>query len=166
MAKLQIFFPNGTEATHDLMEGKTSVGRISENQLHIPDDSVSSRHAEVVYENANFYVRDLDSTNGTFINGSKTESAVLNHKDEVRFGSVACLFLSESTDSTIANNPSALEQQKPAELSTRPESFVSSSPIPRQKNGKDFTPLIVASAALVGLLAAGAALYIIFQPPA
>jgi pSer/pThr/pTyr-binding forkhead associated (FHA) protein len=166
MAKLQIFFPNGTEATHDLMEGKTSVGRISENQLHIPDDSVSSLHAEIVYENANFYVRDLDSTNGTFINGSKTESAVLNHKDEVRFGSVACLFLSESTDSTTANNSSALEQQKPAELSARPESFVSCSPIPRQKNGKDFTPLIVAVAAVVGLLAAGSALYIIFQPSA
>jgi pSer/pThr/pTyr-binding forkhead associated (FHA) protein len=68
MAKLQSFFPDGSEVTHDLPEEKTTVGRISENQLHIPDDSVSSRHAEIFFEHANFYVRDLDSTNGTFLN--------------------------------------------------------------------------------------------------
>ncbi|NDG73050.1 MAG: FHA domain-containing protein, partial [Proteobacteria bacterium] len=88
MAKLQIFFPNGTEATHDLMEGKTSVGRISENQLHIPDDSVSSLHAEIVYENANFYVRDLDSTNGTRVNDEKITEAQLQDRDRVQFGQI------------------------------------------------------------------------------
>ena len=166
MAKLQIFFPDGSEITHDLPEEKTSVGRISENQLHIVDDSVSSRHAEIIFENANFYVRDLDSTNGTFVNSSKIESAVLNHGDEVRFGSVACLFLSENADSVAAPEAAAVEEQRPAIQSVRPENFMSSSPIPRNKNGKDFSTLAVASAALIGVLAAAAALYLIFQTPA
>lgn len=166
MAKLKIFFPDGTETTHDLPEEKTSVGRISENQLHIPDDSVSSRHAEIFFENANFYVRDSDSTNGTFVNGSKIQGAVLNHGDEVRFGSVSCLFLSENTDSATTEAADIQKQQKPTIQSVRPESFTSSSPIPRNRNGKNLSPLAVASAALIGILAAAAALYLIFQTPA
>ena len=166
MAKLQIFFPDGSEITHDLPEEKTYVGRISENQLHIPDDSLSSRHAEIIFENANFYVRDLDSTNGTFVNGSKIESAVLNHGDEVRFGSVACLFLSENADSATTSEAAAIEEQKSAIQSVRPEKFTSSSPISRSRNGKDLSPLAVTSAALIGILAAAIALYLIFQTPA
>jgi pSer/pThr/pTyr-binding forkhead associated (FHA) protein len=165
MAKLKIFFPDGSEITHDLPEETTSVGRIAENQLHIPDDSASSRHAEILFENANFYVRDLDSTNGTFINGSKTESAVLKHGDEVRFGSVACLFISENADSAVAPEAAAIEEQQPSSKSVRPENFTSCSPTPRNKNSKDFSPLIVASAALIGIAATAAALYFIFQPP-
>jgi len=166
MAKLQIFFPDGTETTYDLPEEKTSVGRISENQLHVPDDSVSSRHAEIIFENANFYVRDLASTNGTFVNGSKIESAVLNHGDEVRFGSVACLFLSENSDSSKAAESPASEEQKAASRSTRPENFISSSPIPRNNHGKDFSTLAVLSAAIIGTLSAAAAIHFIFNPPA
>jgi pSer/pThr/pTyr-binding forkhead associated (FHA) protein len=163
MAKLQIFFPDGSEITHDLPEEKTFVGRISENQLQIPDDSLSSRHAEIIFENANFYVRDVNSTNGTFVNGSKIESAVLNHGDEVRFGSVACLFLSESSDSTTTSGSAPIAEQKSAIQSVRPANFTSFSPIPPCKNGKDLRPLAVTSAALIGILAASTALYLIFQ---
>lgn len=166
MAKLQIFFPDGSEITHDLPEEKTSVGRTSENQLHIADISVSTRHAEIIFENANFYVRDLGSTNGTFVNSSKIQSAVLNHGDEVRFGSVACLFLSENADSATTPDAADIEEQKPATQSSRPENFKSSSPIPRNKNGKDISPLVVAAAAVIGVLATAAALYLIFQTPA
>lgn len=165
MAKLLIFFPDGSEITHDLPEEKTSVGRISENQLHIPDDSVSSRHAEIIFENANFFVRDLDSTNGTFVNSSKIESAVLKHGDEVRFGSVACFFLSENSDSASAVEAASSEEQNPATKSVRPENFISTSPLPRNKNNKDFSTLAVVSAALLGTAATAAALYYIFQPP-
>lgn len=166
MAKLQIFFPDGSEITHDLPEEKTSVGRISENQLHIPDDSVSSRHAEIIFENANFFVRDLDSTNGTFVNSSKIESAVLKHGDEVRFGSVACLFLSENSDSANAVEAISSEEQNPASKSVRPENFTSTSPIPRNQNSRDFSTLAVVSALVLGTAAAAAAIYFITQPPA
>ena len=162
MAKLQIFLPNGSEITHDLPEEKTSVGRIAENQLHIPEDSVSSQHAEILFENANFYVRDLNSTNGTFVNGSKTESAVLKHGDEVRFGSIACLFISENADSAVAPEAAAAEDQLPSTKSVRPQNFTSCSPIPRNTNGNDFSPRFVAWAALIGIAATAAALFFIF----
>lgn len=166
MAKLQIFFPDGTEATHDLPEEKTSIGRVPENQLHIPDDSVSSHHAEIIFENANFYVRDLNSTNGTYVNGSKTDSAALKHGDEVRFGSVACLFLIGNADAVAAAESNVMEEQTTAIQSKRPEEFVSSSPAPRTGNGKESSPILVALAALLGIGATAAAVYLIFQPPA
>jgi len=166
MAKLHIFFPDGSEVTHDLPEEKTSVGRISENQLHIMDDSVSSRHAELIFENGNFFVHDLGSTNGTFLNSSSIESAVLKHGDEVRFGSVACLFISENAESPATTEAASQDVQLPAIKSRRPETFKSSSPIPHNQNNKDFGALAVIAAALLGSAAAGAALYFIFQPPA
>ncbi|MEI8292977.1 MAG: FHA domain-containing protein [bacterium] len=166
MAKLQIFFPDGSEITHDLPEEKTSVGRISENQLHIPDESVSSCHAEIIFENSNFSLHDLDSTNGTFVNGSKIQSTILKHGDEVRFGSVACQFISENTDSSTTLDAAPLEEQVPATQSIRPENFTTSSPIARHRGGKDLGVLATVVATIAGFLAAGVALYFIFQPPA
>ena len=81
MAKLQIFLPAGDEITHDLPEEKTSVGRLPENMLHLDDGSVSSRHGEILFEDNSFYVHDLGSTNGTYLNGVKVDTAIIAHGD-------------------------------------------------------------------------------------
>lgn len=49
---------------------RLSIGRSRENGLSIPKDpSISSKHCEISYANGALYVRDLGSTNGTFVNG-------------------------------------------------------------------------------------------------
>ena len=123
---------------------------------------MSSHHAEIIYENHSFFVRDLGSTNSTFLNGGKVETAVLNHGDELRFGSVVCLFTSQGTGNDQALIESASLIATAASESRRPENFVSSSPLPRRVREKDPTGTILTAAAAVGILAAGAALYMIF----
>src|SRR5436190_20473292 len=77
MAKLVLLSAGMTGRTHDLKAEKTTVGRVEDNTFQIAEPSVSSHHAEVLLRGNDVVVRDLNSTNGTFINGEKiTESAI------------------------------------------------------------------------------------------
>jgi hypothetical protein len=60
-----------TGTTHELKVEKTTVGRVDDNTFVIPDGSVSSHHCEILLRGAAVVVRDLNSTNGTFINGAQ-----------------------------------------------------------------------------------------------
>jgi hypothetical protein len=77
---------------------KTTVGRGDHNTLVINDASVSLSQCEVLVYGPEVIVRDLGSSNGTFVNGVKlfNEQRQLKHGQTVRFGSVeACLDLEQ-----------------------------------------------------------------------
>lgn len=59
------------------------VGRLSENDLTIPDPTVSSRHAELFFVMDDLFVRDLNSTNGTFVNGRKIRDVEALHAGDL-----------------------------------------------------------------------------------
>jgi len=69
MAKLVILSEGMTGRTHELTVDKTTVGRVEDNTLQISEASVSSHHAEILLRGSDVVVKDLNSTNGTFING-------------------------------------------------------------------------------------------------
>ncbi len=163
MAKLKIFLPSGKEIIHDLSEQTTTIGRLAENTLQIEDDSVSSSHAEIFAEEDRFFVRDLGSTNGTFINGEKIEKAILQEGDELCFGSVVTLFGSPIAQEEILPDETPDLPTNPTFESCRPDNFVSSSPIKRDtnENGLGKTSLLIA--ALVGTVAFAGAIYKILE---
>jgi hypothetical protein len=68
----------------------TSVGRAADNQLPLPDAFVSSHHARLVQTNGRWYVTDLGSTNGTFVNGNAAGPVAMPvaNGDVVQFGRV------------------------------------------------------------------------------
>jgi pSer/pThr/pTyr-binding forkhead associated (FHA) protein len=88
MAKLVILNQGMTGRTFDLNVERTTVGRVEENTFQIADPSVSSRHAEIFLQGTELLIRDLNSTNGTFINGEKISEAVLRSGQVLRFGQV------------------------------------------------------------------------------
>lgn len=163
MAKLKIFLPSGKEIIHDLSEQTTTIGRLAENALQIEDDSVSSSHAEIFAEEDRFFVRDLGSTNGTFINGEKIEKAILQEGDELCFGSVVTLFGSPIAQEEIPTEETPDLPTNTTFESYRPDNFVSSSPIKRDtnENGSGKTALLIA--ALVGTVAFAGAIYKILE---
>ena len=74
---------------HTLKPGKTSVGRKAENDVTIPEESASRRHAELTLnaEGNSLTVRDLGSTNGTFVNRERlSQVRRLSTGDEIRIG--------------------------------------------------------------------------------
>lgn len=65
-----------------------TVGRDEENKLHIDSTAVSRFHAVLFAENGEHYVQDMESTNGTFLNGKKIKKAKINPGDKVTVANV------------------------------------------------------------------------------
>lgn len=74
----------------ELRTGATLVvGRAPTSDIPVIDPTISRRHAEVDCSDTGVVVRDLGSSNGTFVNGTRIESAAVNAGDVVTFGKVA-----------------------------------------------------------------------------
>ncbi len=88
MPKLVVLSEGLTGRTHELKAEKTTIGRVEDNTFQIPDPSVSSHHCEVLVRGTEVLVRDLGSTNGSFINGQPITEAVLKPSQILRLGQV------------------------------------------------------------------------------
>lgn len=76
-----------------------TVGRDEIQTIQVLDQGVSRFHAEVFRIGENCFVRDLNSTNGTFINGVKVTEEVLKPGDELLIGTTILLFEMQPTSS-------------------------------------------------------------------
>lgn len=88
MAKLVVLSAGMTGRTHELNVDKTTIGRVEDNTFQISEPSVSSHHCEILLRGAEVLVRDLESTNGTFINGEKVRESVLKPGQVLRLGQI------------------------------------------------------------------------------
>ncbi len=157
MAKLQIFLPDGTRLFHDITDDTLTIGRLADNDLQIDDASVSSRHATITQTGDTCKLTDQGSTNGTFLNGAQITESPLRQGDEIRFGIVETVFHGEEDTTDQPLPTSTLVASEAAKMSTRPESFVSSSPIPKIIQTKDPVKMALVAAAVIGVLTFAAA---------
>jgi pSer/pThr/pTyr-binding forkhead associated (FHA) protein len=68
-------------------QNEVIIGREETCDVFIPDPVISSRHARLVYRNTHWWIEDLMSTNGTYLNDERVESpAILINGDELRIG--------------------------------------------------------------------------------
>ncbi len=77
-----------TGRTYELKVDKTTIGRVEDNLFQVPEPSVSSHHCEVLRRGNDFVVKDLNSTNGTYINGQKITESPLKPGQILRLGQV------------------------------------------------------------------------------
>ncbi len=92
MAKLVAVTQELVGLSHELNGGWITIGRGDGNAFKIPDASVSDCHCEVRQQGDELLVRDLCSTNGTFVQGKKITEAVLKAGQIVRLGEVEVRF--------------------------------------------------------------------------
>jgi hypothetical protein len=89
MARLVILSEGLTGKAYELAVDKTTIGRVDDNTFPIPEGSVSSHHCEILLRGTDVIVHDLNSTNGTFINGHQiTGEAPLKGGQILRLGQV------------------------------------------------------------------------------
>jgi pSer/pThr/pTyr-binding forkhead associated (FHA) protein len=88
MAKLVLLSQGLIGRTHELKVDKTTIGRVDDNTFPIAEASVSSHHCEILLQGTDVVIRDLNSTNGTFINGEKITEAVLKPGQILRLGQI------------------------------------------------------------------------------
>ncbi len=102
MNRTQIFEPSGTNpgaspasealkhAIYPLIKGEYSttsskafvIGRIDGNDMIMPDFAISKKHATINMDSNSFYLKDLGSTNGTFVNGKRLDKKSLKIHDQ------------------------------------------------------------------------------------
>ena len=81
--------PSGEPAAGSVfaLDAITSIGRDVNNSIVLEDEFVSASHAALTYRGQAWYVEDLGSTNGTFVNGSQVDGpAPIAFGDEVQIG--------------------------------------------------------------------------------
>jgi pSer/pThr/pTyr-binding forkhead associated (FHA) protein len=89
MAKLVILTQGLTGRAHELNVDRTTIGRVEDNTFQIAETSVSSHHCEVLLRGSDVVIKDLNSTNGTFINDQPvTSESVLKPGQTLRLGTV------------------------------------------------------------------------------
>ena len=94
MPCLSLKKPNGEERTAEVDSDQFVIGKRPSNDLVLQDALVSRRHCAVIRDNqGKYFLRDLDSRNGTFVNGHRVEADVmLRDGMEIRVGQVSMTF--------------------------------------------------------------------------
>lgn len=170
MPKLIVTTADGNEITHELEEPSITIGRLPDNMLQIEDPSVSSHHAQLTLTGGDYQLTDLNSTNGTRVNGQAFREWQLQNGDHVRFGKVEAFYSSEipAAPRPLPEPVETAAVSAPAETSHRPSGFANASPFQTKKKKKD--PLatgIIAFTILAILTFCGAvAMILSLQPPA
>lgn len=80
-----IRFLNGKLAGQEipLQEGDYILGRGEDCQITVPDEGISKKHAKLIVDQQGVFIRDLNSSNGTFLNGVKIQESDIQQKDKI-----------------------------------------------------------------------------------
>jgi CheY-like chemotaxis protein len=110
-----------TALSHELSEKWITIGRADGNTFQIAESSVSGRHCEARLRGEELVVRDLQSTNGTFVNGQKISEATVKPGQTFRLGEVELRFEATAeqpatvfTSKMLTTATAALTAAKPA----------------------------------------------------
>jgi pSer/pThr/pTyr-binding forkhead associated (FHA) protein len=92
MARLVLIAEGVDVATHEFIGDFVFIGRTQSNQIVIDHPTVSVQHALLLRVGDSYWLKDLNSTNGTQINGVFVTEAALKDGDTIQFGSVTAVF--------------------------------------------------------------------------
>ncbi|MBU3735374.1 MAG: FHA domain-containing protein, partial [Methylobacterium sp.] len=105
---------------------RTTIGRRPTNDIHIDNLAISGQHAAVITIGNDAFLEDLESTNGTLVNGKPVKKHVLQHGDLIEIGKYQLKFINEAAinaasgataqqdfDKTMIIRPSAMKAVPP-----------------------------------------------------
>jgi transcriptional regulator with GAF, ATPase, and Fis domain len=107
-----------TGTTRTLVQGELSIGRHKSNGLCLMDTVVSRTHCKVQQSAEQYEIVDLDSQNGTFVNGIPIRRKVIEHGDTIRVGTSELVFLVHEGELVGDSSHRRSDSQPPSELST------------------------------------------------
>ena len=103
------------DSTIPLPDGEATLGRDPTNAVAVADASVSRKHCMLRQEeDGRFQIKDLDSRNGTLVNGLAVKEQWLRHGDEIATGDSVFLFLLEDDDQALPASRVEFDDSHPA----------------------------------------------------
>ncbi len=152
MPKLIITTETQGKIAYEFAEELITIGRAPDCMIIIDDPSVSGRHAQLERSGETYRLKDLESTNGTRVNGIPITETALRFDDRIRFGGVDGRFEPDSRGSQPLPPVEEIEA-KGAQTSVVPADFENASPFPRRTKDRDPVRTGMFVAAGIALLA-------------
>jgi len=126
MSQILVFLPNGQSRAVRLDRPRMHIGRAPHNAIVLPDLRVSAVHALLQHTASGWWIEDLGSTNGTWVNDQRVQSSLWLAQDVVRIGACTLRLLlaadavrparSTSVDDRIDENWSLPSDFAPTDL--------------------------------------------------
>jgi pSer/pThr/pTyr-binding forkhead associated (FHA) protein len=152
MPKLIVNTEAHGKISYELTEDLITIGRAPDCMIVIEDASVSGHHAQMEVAGETYRLKDLESTNGTRVNGIPITNTLLRFDDRIRLGAVEVRFEPDIRGSQPLPPIERIEA-KGAQTSAAPIDFENASPFPRRTKHRDPVRTGLVAAAIVALLA-------------
>jgi pSer/pThr/pTyr-binding forkhead associated (FHA) protein len=104
MAKLILSLDHALLNEYPLNQERLTIGRRPSNDVQIDNLAVSGEHAAVVKLGNDFYIEDLNSTNGTLVNATPIKKHLLQHEDLIEFGKYQIRYINEKAAHNAVND--------------------------------------------------------------
>lgn len=111
MARLRVLGGDGAEQLVEVGEGRLQIGRGRDNDVVLPDPQkgVSRAHAELRFENGHYVIVDLQSQNGTWIDGRRVERSEVPFGAEIAIGAYRLTLLNERAAARVTPRAAAAD---------------------------------------------------------
>jgi hypothetical protein len=106
MAKLIVTLDDKLINVVSIDKNRITLGRRPYNDILVDNLAVSGEHAAIQAIGAEFYIEDLNSTNGTYINGKKMKRQILQNGDQIELGKYILKYINEPTENKDPASPS------------------------------------------------------------
>jgi pSer/pThr/pTyr-binding forkhead associated (FHA) protein len=130
MGKLVVSLDNVVIKEFQITKERTTLGRRPYNDIVIDNLAVSGEHAVLTAAQSDVFIEDLNSTNGTYINGKAVKKQLLSNNDVVEVGKYRIKFLAEEAEDyekTMILRPGAFGRA-PGTTGTAPVAAVAATP--------------------------------------
>src|SRR5262249_40988389 len=115
MPKLLLKFNAAVIKEVPLNKGGVTVGRKPDNDVVIDNPAISGHHCKITFEGRTYYVEDLDSTNGTYVNQKRVKKSGLHANDVVGIAKHALVFMDEAVSEEGAPAPAPAPEEPKTE---------------------------------------------------
>ena len=92
IAYLDIRCPESDSVRVQLEKGEITLGRSSKCRVQINLPNVSRLHARITFQREEYGIEDLNSTNGTYVNGVRIKKCTLRSQDQIQIGAARLFF--------------------------------------------------------------------------
>src|SRR5215469_179135 len=88
-----------------LNKQEMTIGRDADSDLCLNEEAVSRKHCAIKFEGGIYRILDLNSSNGTFVNGIPVREKILQHGNTIRLGYTVLVFLNEENETKASTGP-------------------------------------------------------------
>ena len=104
MARLILSLDNQVLAEYNMSKERYTVGRLPDNDVRIDNPAVSGHHSLIINILSDSFLEDLNSTNGTYVNGKLIKKHALQHGDVLTIGHHQLRFTDEPADESVQDD--------------------------------------------------------------